>query len=100
MPRPTVMQFARAMEAKLVEHDDRPGWQHCTLGWLMKRLDEERKELDEAVSMFLAQRHCGGDPDESAINRAGLALIGELADVGNFAMMMTDRVRVLMGGDQ
>jgi hypothetical protein len=80
-PRPEVMAFARAMEAKLRKHDAKRG----TTGWkrdravaLAQRLREEVDELDGAAEMFEE----GEEPAENVLSEA--------ADVGNFAMMIAD----------
>ena len=69
-PRPEVRAFALLMEAELAKHDDRDGWQDCSIEWLLKRLQEEIEEL--AVAPGLQPR---GE---------------EAADVANFAMMIAD----------
>jgi len=70
--RPEVAAFAMLMEAELRKHDDRPGWKHCNLDWLLGRLREETGELSDAV--FIRGQHTAE----------------EAADVANFAMMIAD----------
>lgn len=79
--RPEVLAFAQAMEAKLREHDgDRgaAGWRRDSTSALLRRLREEVEEL-ALVGPFTCV-------DE---------VLGEAADVGNFAMMIADVCGVL-----
>lgn len=62
--RPDVLTFAKAMEAVLKIHDDRPGWENETNAYLYGRLLDEIDELRES-----------GDKSE-------------LLDVANFCMML------------
>ena len=71
--RSEVLEFATIMEKKLAEHDDRPGWKHCTPEWLLDRLLEEVMELRWSV--------LGNGEDD---------IPREAADVANFAMMLAD----------
>lgn len=72
--RQEVKWFAEQMEAQLRRHDDRDGWKGCEIGWLLKRLHEEIGEFEEALW-----------------NKEKLIVtIKELADVGNFCMMIAD----------
>ena len=100
--RREVLDFAEAMEAKLVEHDDNRDWQNCELNYLLGRLLEEVAELATAVmpmgtrAIVLAEciRNTGNlfdniswkVEDRRRFNDA----LGEAADVGNFAMMVAD----------
>jgi NTP pyrophosphatase (non-canonical NTP hydrolase) len=86
-PRPAVLRFARLMEAQLREHDDRPGWQDCTLDWLYGRMVEEAEELREAIERAPGQRRGSVSDDwREDYQRAR----EEAADVANFAMMIAD----------
>lgn len=72
--RPEVARFALAMEAKLRENDGKKKhWRICTLNFLSQRLTQERRELDAAI--------------ETRVD-----VIGECADVANFAMMIADKI--------
>jgi hypothetical protein len=75
--RPEVLAFAQAMEAKLKENDHKGGWKACTPPWLMERLREEVHEPGSAV------------PER---------VLGEAADVANFAMFIADVCGALRGG--
>ncbi len=77
MLRPVVKWFAEKMEDKLKANDHKTGWINDDWDELYDRLLEESKEL---------YRECGKfTKDESKI-------IGEAADVANFAMMIADRL--------
>lgn len=74
--REPIQWFAKQMERKLREHDDRGGWDDERLDWLFDRLIEEVEELRVEV------------------NRSSeLYIINEAADVANFCMMLADKVR-------
>ena len=92
--RKELLAFAEIMERKLKENDHKGGWEDCTLGWLMRRLDEEREEVDGAASNLLSHIYASSPNEE--INKAADELIAELADVANFAMMAADRARRLL----
>lgn len=71
--RPEVARFALAMEAKLRANDYKRPWRNCPLQYLSMRLTQERRELFDAIA-------------------ARKDVIGECADVANFAMMIADKV--------
>ncbi len=75
--RLSVLRFAREMERKLRENDDKGGWGHCSQQYLSMRLSQEREELREAVRSNAGHR----------------AVLSEAADVANFAMMTAERAR-------
>lgn len=74
--RKEVQEFAIAMEKKLREHDDRPGWKGDSFECLFSRMLEEAGEVltDRAAIT-------GNDPG------------GEAVDVANFAMMIWDNLK-------
>lgn len=78
--RREVEEFAEAMELELMKHDDRPGWKECDVQWLLKRLREETDELEAT----LKDKNPNGK-----ISR----IKEEAADVGNFAMMISDVIK-------
>lgn len=95
--RPEVRAFARLMEAKLREHDDRPGWNDPTIGdmerddaltWLLDRLVEEADEVHDALCEYI------GDDDDDEEDRRhpdrAKHAAWEAVDVANFAMMIAD----------
>jgi NTP pyrophosphatase (non-canonical NTP hydrolase) len=71
--RTEVARFALAMEAKLRANDHKRPWRYCPLQYLSMRLTQERRELVDAIA-------------------ARKDVIGECADVANFAMMIADKV--------
>lgn len=79
--RPQVAAFALLMEAKLRENDHKGHWKDEALGYLLGRLEEERRELDVAVERWRTYR--GRAEDRINVGR-------EAADVANFAMMLAD----------
>ena len=72
--RPEVLAFALEMESKLRANDHKAHWRECSLDYLLTRLEQEALELREAIN-------CGD------------GVIGEAADVANFAMMIADIVQ-------
>jgi NTP pyrophosphatase (non-canonical NTP hydrolase) len=75
--RREVEEFAEAMELELMKHDDRPGWKECDTAWLLKRLREETNELETTLK-------------DKNLNGKITRIKEEAADVGNFAMMISD----------
>lgn len=74
--RPCVLQFAALQERLLRKHDDDRGvrgWASDSADVLVNRLDDELKELRQAIA--------SGTPQEIA---------KEAGDVSNFAMMIAD----------
>lgn len=63
--------FVAAMRGKLAANKHKGTWKDCDLEWLLMRLRQEVDELEEAV-------------------RKGKGVLGEAADVGNFAMFIAD----------
>lgn len=96
-PRPQVAAFARLMEAKLREHDDRPGWQTDARRELFARLVEEAGEVDEALDRLAVLEGRRLDSFEDGLrekafllDKARAHVAEEAADVANFAMMIAD----------
>ncbi len=74
--RPSVLYFAALMERLLKAHDEDRGdrgWGNDSADALLNRLDDELKELRQAI--------VSGTPQEIA---------REAGDVGNFVMMIAD----------
>jgi len=71
--RKSVLWFGEQMEIKLKENDGRQGWGHSDLEWLCRRIADERNELKRAIA-----------------TKSDMEIIGECADVANFAMMIAD----------
>lgn len=63
--------FVAAMRRKLAANAHKGGWKDCDPDWLLKRLRQEVDELEEAV-------------------QKGQGVLGEAADVANFAMFIAD----------
>ena len=80
--RPAVRRFAEAMEKKLRENDYKGGWRDCTDSYLYKRMTGECGEL----LWYLTEPQHKGRVNEDIIER----IVGESADVANFAMMLAD----------
>lgn len=77
--RRSIMEIACDMEAKLRENEYKGGWVDCSCRQLFERLKEEVTELEEALFK-------GG----TVYNKE---VIKECADVGNFVMMIADKIR-------
>ena len=76
-PRPQLAWFAERMESKLRANDHKGGWLGDDMESLLRRLDEELRELWH---------------EYHSINRWE-KFIDEAADVANFAMMVADKAR-------
>ena len=90
--RPWVNAFADLMEKKLAQNrhkGDRDGWALDAPLALLKRLKEEVRELEDVLKRQRANQDDGLDhgPTGAAERRA---VVGEAADVANFAMMIAD----------
>lgn len=77
--RSAVRAFAEAMERKLQQRDDRPGWESESLEWLANRLQDEQLELDVVFDSTFIR--------EAAFYRR---IAEEAVDIANFAMMLWD----------
>jgi hypothetical protein len=84
--RPEVDRFAQLMEVELRNHDDRPGWKNDDVYDLLNHLEDEIRELREAVF----------ESDGDGIVNVSL-VESEAVDVGNMAMMVADVVRLRNG---
>jgi hypothetical protein len=83
--RPEVLWFAEQMERQLRLHDEakgKRGWKDLTLLELSALLDDERKELSNALRYGPAEN-----------------LVHEAADVANIAMMVADNARPRKAGE-
>lgn len=97
--REEVRAFAELMEQRLKENDHKPGWKNDTPISLARRIREEYLELLDALAP---------DDDDSGVgdptNFSG-DVLGECADVANFAMMVADvtgalRIPPVSAGDE
>ncbi len=82
LPREQVRDFAEEMERKLARNDHKRGWLELPVEALMLKLCVEIEELRIAL-------------DYETIEEA----MAEAVDVGNFAMMVWDRLRTSKNGD-
>jgi NTP pyrophosphatase (non-canonical NTP hydrolase) len=73
--RPSVEEFANAMEDKLQLHDDKSSWTYEPLEYLLARLDDETSELEDA-----------------RYTRDLQAMQEELVNIANFCMMIWDNI--------
>lgn len=85
--RPSVVRFARLMEAQLRKNDSRGGWSNCDRVYFMEKLEINLRDLGHDL-------------------RAGAheAVQRDCADLGNFAMMLAEneylqRAAALRQGD-
>lgn len=78
--RKAVKDFAVLMEEKLRKNDHKSHWSKESFTYLFSRLDEEMKELNQAVAS--AKTDCERITDEAI-------------DVANFLMMITDNMKEL-----
>jgi hypothetical protein len=89
-PRRAVLWFAGEMESKLRANDHKSDWLGIPLNELLTLLRAEVVELEQAVAAMQAK------PRKDRTLMATFALmddvVKEAADVGNFAMMIADRV--------
>lgn len=80
--RKVVREFSDEMEKILQDNDDKGGWSESSTYYLLKRLDEEVKELKNALSSTgVGYLHPIDD------------ILKEAIDVANFAMMIWDNHR-------
>lgn len=66
-----VLNFAIEMQKKLDKNEHKSGWSECTYEYLLNCLNREMRELAQAIE-----------------KRKGV--VGECADIANFAMMIAD----------
>ncbi len=82
--RPSVENFANAIERSLRRNDSKGGWFKCKPLWLMCRLQEEMGELARELRVFDLV-----DP-ASVTKLEQERIVRECADVAAFAMMIAD----------
>lgn len=86
--RAEVRAFAEAMELKLRQNDHKGGWGKEGIWWLKGRIDEEVRELEEAIHIlnFKGRSYRATITEDEAMK----AVASEAVDVANFAMMIAD----------
>ena len=82
--RPSVRWFAEQMELKLRANDHKGGWADERMRYLMKRL------YGEAWELSLVLERSQADTNDECLDPN---IVGEAADVANFAMMVADNTR-------
>jgi hypothetical protein len=83
--RPSVKKFAETMESKLRKNEGKGGWQDESYAYLIQRLREEVDELETELISQPGSLHFSRSVWEKRV-------IEEAADVGNFALMIADKV--------
>lgn len=97
--RPWVDAFADEMEAKLDANrhkGNREGWSRESVAWLVGRLKDELRELEQAIKVPELRCNCREIDCPHSLGQAchNVArenrIIGEAADVANYALMIAD----------
>jgi len=93
--RPEVWQFALLMEKKLKENDHKKSWKKCKILYLIKRLKEEVKELEDCFWIEDSRSDFINIGEDFMIKGkySEEDVIKECADVSNFAMMIAWQMR-------
>jgi len=86
--RSEVKAFSEIMEQKLKENDHKSHWGNLENSWLIGRLKDELKELENAIYKAPSQ-------DAEWQEKLDIELQRECADIANFAMMIADNVKKL-----
>jgi len=96
IPRPEVTKFAIGMESKLRKNDHKTHYKHFDFGYLFERLQDEIKELNEAIKKADAELKFGENSNHwntIKIEKHRKAIISECYDIANFAMMIADNLK-------
>ena len=83
--RPSVLEFALLMEEKLKQNDSKGGWSKCDFPYLVERLKEETKEMEQAIDEVMMFNKYRSHPRIMKVKY-------EAADLANFAMMIADNI--------
>ena len=102
--RTDVIAFANAMEKTLRKNDHKDGWSDLKFSYLLDRLEEECKELEECFWMPDSRSEMVWLSDDLQPRRKFKLdrIMDECTDVANFAMMIYSRLAALRraGGEQ
>lgn len=90
--RGTVSYFAQLMEERLRANSNKVGWDKTHPLWLMLRLNEEVGELCHLLSEFYCDDGGRWGIPRDQIREKIEKVFNESADIGNFAMMIADRM--------
>ena len=74
-PREEVQDFAKIMEIRLQQNENKSHWTGCTLGHLLDKMKFNVEQLERAL-----------------INGRDFKIINEAVDVANYAMMISDKI--------
>ena len=99
--RPEVWQFALLMEKKLKENDHKKSWKKCKILYLIKRLKEEVKELEDCFWIEDSRSDFINIGEDFMIKGkySEEDVIKECADVSNFSMMIAWNMRESLRGE-
>ena len=101
--RPEVWQFALLMEKKLKENDHKKSWKKCKILYLIERLKDEIKELEDCFWIEDSRSDFINIGDDFMIKGkySEEDVIKECADVSNFSMMIAwHMIESLRKGDE
>ena len=91
--RPQLLWFSEIMETKLKKNDNKGGWDNCEIDWLISRLKEEVKEIEDA--WLIKKNDFGRSAGEGfLLCPSSEDIQNECADVANFAMMIADKTKL------
>lgn len=82
--------FPREMKDELYKHLDRPGWKRESWEYLLGRMQEETKELLDAMMSFQSFKFKGYKGAEEEYFKKKKLIVRKCANVANFAMMIAD----------
>ena len=93
--RPEVWQFALLMEKKLKENDHKKSWKKCKILYLIERLKQEVKELEDCFWIEDSRSDFINIGEDFMIKGkySEEDVIKECADVSNFSMMIAWNMR-------
>jgi len=103
-PRREVLELAKLMEIKLRANESKSHWSHCSYAYLLSRLFDELAEFGEQFLTPIARLFICGNLKTMAYgvdagwfavdsNFDSGEVLGEIADIANFLMMLTDLIK-------